>query len=187
VSTWGSFFLFFYLQLYAIDKGIPSQLAFYSVVILNAGSVLGRLLPNFFADKFGPYNMLIPCLAISSILVFGIFGVSNFAGVTVFGLLYGFWSGSFVSLIPALLAQLSAHMGELGTRMGIAFSIVGTSLLIGTPIEGALLHQADGKGYVWHRSIIFCGVMVMCGSMCMCASRAIFIRLGRGGERGQRV
>lgn len=61
---------------------------------MNAGSVLGRLLPNFFADRFGPYNMLIPCLVISSILVFSIFGVSNFAGVTVFGLLYGFWSGS---------------------------------------------------------------------------------------------
>jgi MCP family monocarboxylic acid transporter-like MFS transporter 10 len=41
--------------------------------------------------------------------------------------------------------------------MGIAFSIVGVSLLIGTPIEGALLPNRDGK-YVWGNSIIFCAV-----------------------------
>jgi hypothetical protein len=41
--------------------------------------------------------------------------------------------------------------------MGIAFSIVGVSLLIGTPIEGALLPSRDGR-YVWDNSIIFCAV-----------------------------
>lgn len=56
--------------------------------------MLGRLLPNFFADKFGPYNMLLPCLYISAVLAFAWFGVSNFVGVIIFGLLYGFWSGS---------------------------------------------------------------------------------------------
>lgn len=96
--------------------------------------MLGRLLPNFFADKFGPYNMLLPCMYISAALAFAWFGISNFAGVIVFGLLYGFWSGSCepnltiivwwcktkpcptldVSLIPSLLAQLSSHGGEHG-------------------------------------------------------------------------
>jgi hypothetical protein len=66
----------------------------YQVAILNGGGVLGRLLPNFFADKFGPYTMLLPCLYISAGLAFTWFGISSFAGVIVFGLLYGFWSGS---------------------------------------------------------------------------------------------
>ena len=56
--------------------------------------MLGRLLPNFFADKFGPYNMLLPCLYISAVLAFAWFGISNFVGIIIFGLLYGFWSGS---------------------------------------------------------------------------------------------
>ena len=43
--------------------------------------------------------------------------------------------------------------------MGIAFSIVGMSLLLGTPIEGALLHMRSADdGFLWLRSIIFCGV-----------------------------
>ncbi|KAF8148455.1 MFS general substrate transporter [Crassisporium funariophilum] len=182
----GLFFPYFYLQLYAVDIGITSGVAFYSVAILNVGSILGRLLPNFFADKFGAYNMLLPCLFITSGLAFAMFGISNLAGVIIFGLLYGFWSGSYVSLIPSLLAQLSTCTGEQGTRMGIAFSIVGTSLLVGTPIEGALLQTSDGR-LVWYKSIIFCGVMVLCGSVGMTISRALFLAQGRAGERGWRV
>lgn len=64
------------------------------VTILNAGSFFGRLLPNFIADRIGPYNILIPCLLISSILAFSIFGIHTFAGVAIFSFLYGFWSGS---------------------------------------------------------------------------------------------
>lgn len=182
----GLFFPYFYLELYAIDIGIDSKLAFYSVTVINAGSVLGRLLPNFFADKYGPYNLLLPCLFISSALAFAMFGITSFPAVVAFGLLYGFWSGSYVSLIPSLLAQLSSHAGEHGTRMGIAFSIVGVSLLIGTPIEGALLPSRDGK-YVWDNSIIFCAVMVLCGAVGMTISRFLYLAQGRGGDRGNKV
>ena len=43
--------------------------------------------------------------------------------------------------------------------MGVAFTIVGFSLLIGTPIEGALLHRHENRGqFAWNHSIVFCGV-----------------------------
>lgn len=104
----------FYLQLYAVDIGIKTSLAFYTVsasedsllntrsqylklpqvTILNAGGVFGRLLPNFLADHFGPYNMLIICLLICSALAFAMLAISNFSGLITFSLLYGFWSGS---------------------------------------------------------------------------------------------
>jgi hypothetical protein len=38
--------------------------------------------------------------------------------------------------------------------MGIAFSIVGVAMLVGTPIEGALL----GNAFKWWKAIVFCGV-----------------------------
>ncbi|KAF9008313.1 major facilitator superfamily domain-containing protein [Cyathus striatus] len=171
----GLFFPFFYLELYAIDIGISKELASYTITLLNAGSILGRVLPNFFADKFGPFNLLVPCLVISGGLVFSIFGLTNFASISVFGILFGFWSGAYVSLIPSLLAQMTKNMAELGTRMGIAFSIVGIAMLVGTPIEGALLHVHDGH-YIWFKSVIFCGVITMCGAAAMAVSRHLFIR-----------
>ncbi|KAG5728432.1 Riboflavin transporter MCH5 [Termitomyces sp. T112] len=180
------FFPYFYLQLYAISQGITQSLAFYVLAIINAGSFFGRILPNIFADKFGPYNMLIPCLVVSSGLVFCIFGIHDFVSIAIIGALYGFWSGSYVSLIPSLLAQLSTHMGEQGTRMGIAFSIVGLALLFGTPIEGALLDRNHGV-FAWHKAIIFCGVMVCCGAIIMIISRYLFVRKHRGDQTLSRV
>ncbi|PPQ84510.1 hypothetical protein CVT26_003159 [Gymnopilus dilepis] len=149
----------FYLQLYAVNRHIKDELAFYSLTILNAGSTLGRLLPNFFADRFGTYNLLLPCLFISSGLVFTMFAISNLQTMVNY---------ADISLIPSLLAQLSNDAMEHGhgvllvlkfqlTRMGIAFSVVGVSMLIGTPIEGSLLTQRD-HDYTWSRSIVFCGV-----------------------------
>ncbi|KXN81984.1 Riboflavin transporter MCH5 [Leucoagaricus sp. SymC.cos] len=155
----GLFFPYFYLQSYALSKGIGASFAFYLLAILNAGSVFGRVLPNFLADKFGTYNMLLPSLYISSALVFAMFGIHNAAGLTIFALLYGFWSGAYVSLIPSLLVQLCSEPGELGIRMGIAFSIVAVSLLCGTPIEGLLL-DAHKEPFKWSGPITFCGVCI---------------------------
>lgn len=38
--------------------------------------------------------------------------------------------------------------------MGVAFSVVGIAMLVGTPIDGALL----GPKYQWWKVIVFCGV-----------------------------
>ncbi|KAJ7722850.1 major facilitator superfamily domain-containing protein [Mycena metata] len=181
----GLFFPYFYLQLYAVDKGIDQNVAFYVLAIMNAGSVGGRILPNFIADRVGPYNMMIPCLAISSALLFSIFGLKTCAGVIIFAALYGFWSGSYVSLIPSLIIQSAAHCGEHGTRMGVAFSLVSVSMLIGTPISGALLHS-DAGNYVWYRAIVFCGIMLACGATIFSFSRYLFVKNSRSG-RGRLV
>ncbi|KAJ7628890.1 major facilitator superfamily domain-containing protein [Roridomyces roridus] len=198
----GLFFPYFYLQLYAINRGIDEGLAFYVVrerslpfspsthsqqlAILNAGSVLGRILPNLLADRVGPYNTIIPCLFISAGLIFSIFGLKSVAGIVVFGVLYGFWSGSYVSLIPTLIVQFASHSGEHGTRMGVAFSLVSISMLIGTPISGALLHSVEGQ-YIWFRPIVFCGIMLASGAVIFSCSRYLFVREGRGETRGQLV
>jgi len=102
------------------------------LAILNAGGAFGRVLPNFLADRFGTYNMLLLSLFTSSMLVFVILAIHTPNGMTCFALLYGFWSGSCmfdlvssrlkllksdhldVSLIPSLLVQLTLEPRELG-------------------------------------------------------------------------
>ena len=64
------------------------------LAILNASSVVGRLLPSFFADRLGVYNMLVPSLLASAVVLFGMMFVRDFTGVIVFGSLYGFTSGA---------------------------------------------------------------------------------------------
>ena len=51
----------FYTSYYGEAKHITDQsLSFYLVPILNAGSVLGRTLPNWLSDKTGPLNVITP-------------------------------------------------------------------------------------------------------------------------------
>ena len=45
-------------QLYALSNGVDPNLAFYSLSILNAGSVFGRVVPNFAADYSASSTML---------------------------------------------------------------------------------------------------------------------------------
>lgn len=50
----GLFYPFFYCQVFARLHGVPENIAFYSLAIINAASVFGRVLPNFIADKVSP-------------------------------------------------------------------------------------------------------------------------------------
>ena len=81
--------------------------------------------------------------------------------------LYGFFSGSFVSLPPTILVHLSeGERGKIGARMGQGFTITATGMLIGTPIGGAI-RAASGFTAVW----AYGGVCLVGGSGLLVLSR----------------
>jgi MFS family permease len=170
IGFMGLFMFFFYIQLYAITKQVTDEnLAFYLLSMLNAASIFGRIIPNFIADKAGPLNIIVPCALMSGILVFVLISIHNLGGIVTVTLLYGFFSGTFVSLPPTIIVQhLSPNRGLIGTRLGMSFSIVAVGALIGNPIAGAIL---DAKGFrsVW----IFGGTLVLAGTGLMATSRIL--------------
>lgn len=89
------------------------------------------------------------------------------APVIIFAVLYGFGSGSIVSLIPALVAQIS-DIREIGVRNGTLFAIISVAALVGNPIGGALIAQANGS---FLHLQIFCGVMLLVSSTVFVFSR----------------
>ncbi|KAL2863876.1 MCT family MFS transporter [Aspergillus lucknowensis] len=169
----GFYNFLFYVQSYAIETGIvDDHLGFYLLSMLNAGSTFGRIMPNFIADHTGPLNMLIPASAITAILSFVWVGVHTTPGIIILSILYGIFSGGFVSLPPVVLASLTKDMRELGTRMGMVFAITSVGLLIGTPIGGAILGPLHE----------YLGVQLFTGC-CLTASALIFmgVRFSRTG------
>ncbi|KAL8280124.1 hypothetical protein RQP46_007454 [Phenoliferia psychrophenolica] len=127
---WGLYTPFFYLQLYAEANGIDENLAFYSLSILNAASLFGRLIPNRLADIYGPMTILIPNCLLSGILIFAWLSMSKTAaGLIVFAVLFGFSSGAYVSMMPAVTASLTTNMNELGIRIAMVFLIVSIAAL----------------------------------------------------------
>ncbi|KAG8764458.1 hypothetical protein FRC12_008096 [Ceratobasidium sp. 428] len=165
----GIWFPIFYIQLFAVIHDIDTELALYSLTILNAASIFGRTIPNLLADKFGIFNVIIPCSAIVGVLVFAMLGVTSVGALIVFSILYGFFSGAFVSLISPMFVALARHMHEVGLRLGFGFGVVGIAALVGTPITGALLTDEN----LWYRPIIFAAIVVLAGTGCLMAARII--------------
>jgi len=164
----GIYVAFFYVQLYAVQKGNTNfNLAFYMLSILNARSFFGRIVPNFFADKIGPLNMQIPFALITALLAFCWIAIKDTAGLIVFCVLYGFFSGTFVSLPGPTVLSLSPNMGTVGTRIGMSFAFGGFGLLVGNPVAGAILRNQGS----WVGLQAWSGASVAIAALCMLIAR----------------
>ncbi|KAJ4469280.1 MFS general substrate transporter [Lentinula aciculospora] len=152
VADWGLFFPYFYFQLYAIVKGADPTFSFYLLAILNGSSIPGRIIPNVLSQKFGVFNTMAFCTFACGILIFGLFGVDDsVAALVIFAILYGFFSGGFISLLAPGVASLVQDESEMGIRLGLAYCIASLGILTGNPIAGALL----GETFPWWRPIVF--------------------------------
>ncbi|EWC43776.1 hypothetical protein DRE_07341 [Drechslerella stenobrocha 248] len=136
---WGMFTPFFFIPSYALKLGMSHSMAVYLVSILNALSFPGRILPGILADKFGRFNCSIAAASVACILIWCWLAVNSAAGLIVLAAFFGFWSGSVISLFPAVMAQIVANPAEIGTYLGMAMGICGGAGLTGSPIAGALL------------------------------------------------
>ncbi|KZP01844.1 MFS general substrate transporter [Calocera viscosa TUFC12733] len=168
---WG---LFFYIQLFASSHGLSDSYAFYTIAIINAASMLGRTLPNFFADKTGIMPLLVPSTAVSGIVLLILIACTSMSGVTVFCVLFGLFSGAFISLMAPMFAIMSDHVFEIGIRFGFAIFIMAFAGLTGTPITGALV--GNSPPYTWYKPCVFAGVSMLGGTALVTFS---WVTLGR--------
>lgn len=149
------------------------DLAFYFLVVLNAASVPGRLLPTFLADRTGPLNATVPAVGLCAILAFCWLAVDTVGGLATFCVLYGCALGTFVSMAPSTVASLTPDIARVGTRMGVTLACGGVGTLIGTPIAGSLINAATGD---YRRAILF-GAFVMLAT-CVCLVLARVAKVG---------
>lgn len=122
---WGLFVPLTYISSYALAQGIPTQLSYQLLAILNAGSFFGRLLPGYIADRIGRFNTLIItvalCLICNACLWMPAGG--NTALLVVYCCLFGFSSGSNISLTPVCIGQL-CKTEHYGRYYATAYTIV---------------------------------------------------------------
>jgi MFS family permease len=131
-------------------------------------SIFGRILPGIVADKVGRFNTMVVMTCLSAVFVLAVWlpAKSN-AVIILFAALYGFSSGTFVSLLPALIAQIS-DIRQIGVRTGTMFAVVSIAALCGEPIAGALV-SANNGAYTYLQ--IFSGVMLAAGTVLFVLAR----------------
>jgi hypothetical protein len=62
----------------------------------------------------------------------------HFAALSV---LYGAYSERFVSLPPSIIVDISIQLAIAGHRLDMAPTLIGRSLLVGTPLASALVED----------------------------------------------
>lgn len=157
----GLFTPFFYLPEYAVDHGMSVQLASYLVSILNGASFLGRLVPGIIADKAGGLNMLMAGGLSSGILILCFQFMTTNVTIILFAVLYGFCSGTIITLMSLNIARIPKNPGDIGTYMGQGMAVVSFGALIGPPVNGALV----ARYHTFGRSLTMSGVFVIAGGL----------------------
>ena len=170
----GLFIPFTFLQLQALTVGTDPKLDQYIIPILNAVSIFGRITPGYVSDKVGRFNTTIVMCTLCGVLVLALWLPSAApAPVIVFAALYGFGSGAFVSIIPALVATVSPDMRQIGSRNGTLFAMISIGALCGNPIAGAILSNSGGS---YHHLQIFCGCMILAGTVLLAGVRGLITK-----------
>jgi len=149
--------------------------AYQLLAILNASSSFGRLVAGWVADRLGRYNTMIVSLFFCtvSVLCFWlpdilIADLPNTGLLIVFVLLFGFVSGSNVSLLPVCLGQL-CETQEYGRYYATCYTVVSFGVLVSTPIAGGLLDAVEVSG-----KLKYWGVAVFTG-LCYVGALLSFI------------
>jgi MFS family permease len=160
---------------------MSSSFSYNIIAIFNAGSCLGRYIPGVFSDRLGRYNSMIIALALCAATALGLWLPASFLGsssavmplVIVFSLLFGFASGSNISLTPVAVGQLCITQ-EYGRYYATCYSVVSFGTLTGIPIAGAILQACGGQ---YWGMIVFTGAAYLASLVFFITARAL--KLGK--------
>ncbi|KAG8216309.1 MFS general substrate transporter [Butyriboletus roseoflavus] len=157
---------FFYFQVDSLRHGLGDSFAFYSLVIINAGSFIGRFVAGTMVPFVGAINLTIFTTVVCAILIVGMIWLGSVASVVVLGVLYGLFSGMNIAMMAPMLG-LTAEPAELGFVVFIFHRI-------SSPICGALLTHH----YLWWAPAIFSGALALAGGVLFIGVRVSFAHAG---------
>lgn len=184
----GCYTAFYYISFYGEAKGwMSTSLSLYLVPILNAASAFERVLPNWLSDKIDPINVLIPGILLptsnkhsltfhqgafmTGVLLLCNLAVHNAAGIICTAAFLSYFSGVFIATPLLVFINLTKDKSKLGTRLGMAFAIMGLGVLSGGPGSGAIL-QRDPNQLDWKATWTFGGVFAIGAGVVFCVLRA---------------
>jgi MFS family permease len=148
---------------------IPYTQSVNLVIVINGVGLPARILPGFIADRYtGVLNLFVPIMMLNTLLLYCWLAVHSISSFYVWTVLYGIAAGMFQSLFPTAVTSLSDDLSKAGTRLGMAFSVIGFAALVGGPIGGALVGEGDGN---YKGAIIWAATSTFAGGACIAAAR----------------
>jgi MFS family permease len=163
--------MLYYINLFAVQQtSAASNLTSSILVIVNAASTVGRILPSAIADRIGPVHVLATTALISGGLTFCLLAISHAASIVVWAVLFGSAAGAFMGLPAAGIVSVSGSRERIGARLGMTLGSVGCGILVAEPIAGAILGDQETH-MQWVGVIAWSASLMMTGSLLVCAAR----------------
>ena len=151
----------FYIPVYAVRRGMSPLLASYLLAVINGSSTFGRIIPGVLADKLGRLNMFAFAGISTGIIVLCLNETHTNAAIIVYSIFFGFISGTIISAGSAAISICSNDPRNIGTYMGMGLGVAGFAVLIGPPVNGALVDTYGG----FQQVSVFSGVVCLLGGI----------------------
>lgn len=138
----------------------------YAVVILQAGSFLGRIVVGPLADRFGVWKVFGSASLLSGVSVLAFWTGRVGPGGAIAGLvIYGLASGGWMTMVTAATSAISP-VTQIGMRIGMLWTFSALPNMVGPVICGALIGAAGGR-FTW--AGVMTGIMMLIGTGVMTA------------------
>ncbi|KAJ5661032.1 uncharacterized protein N7484_000404 [Penicillium longicatenatum] len=162
---WTLYFAFFYIQVYATENLHLSQIDGVNlIIVINACGIPIRAPCGYLADRYiGPLNCLIPWVALCGILMFCWIAVDTVAGLYVFAVFFGLASAAAMALFAGTVPSLTKDLDKIGTRVGMALTLMSFGPLTGPSVAGALITSTDSylAAQIWAGVALIVGVLAL--------------------------
>ncbi|KAF8968651.1 hypothetical protein BGZ46_010837 [Entomortierella lignicola] len=156
----------YYFQTYSLFIGLSAGDGALIAGLSSGASCLGRIVLGYAADRL-PKSVVVSCCAwITAGSVMIIWTLSKSFGVYLFfALVYGFFAGGYVSLVPLVLSEtFGSH--QLSTVIGFMYAAGGIGMLAGAPVAGIIL-DATKPNISYLPVIMTAGGTLVIGAICV--------------------
>lgn len=164
---------------YLVRQALPNDeaasgaaaFAYQLLAILNAVSCFGRYFIGYVADRMGRYNTMIisNLICLVSVMVLwlpdALVNSPNKSLLILFVVVFGFASGSNISLMPVCIGQLCATQ-DYGRYYASAYTVASIGCLTGIPIAGNLITATEGGRRGYWGVIMFTGLSYVSAFFC---------------------
>jgi MFS family permease len=132
----------------------------------SGASCLGRIALGFAADRLPKTAVVSFCAWMTAGSILVIWTLSKSFGVYLaFALIYGFFAGGYVSLVPLVLSEtFGAH--QLSTVIGFMYAASGIGMLAGAPVAGMILGATE-PNLSYLPVIMTAGGTLLLGAICI--------------------
>ncbi|KAG0057404.1 hypothetical protein BGZ83_010863 [Gryganskiella cystojenkinii] len=171
----------YYFQTYSLFIGLTAQNGALIAGLSSGASCLGRITLGYAADRLPKTLVVSFCAWMTAGSILILWTISKtFGCYLAFALIYGFFAGGYVSLVPLVLSEtFGAH--QLSTVIGFMYAASGVGMLAGAPVAGIIL-DATKPNITYLPVIMTAGGTLLIGAICVTAW-VFFRRLDKKAKR----